>query len=90
MFFQLTTRWTGIVVYSDPREVSKTERHINDSIQLMKEKLVIELESTEKADSNGISNVINCSSSYNSSSKDEAIIAVSLIKFCKSHCITVN
>ena len=57
----------------------------------MKEKLVIELESTEKSDSNDISNAINCStskagccsssnnnknSSSNSGSKDEAIIAV--------------
>ena len=100
IFFRLTTRWTGIAMYSDflntavqdPRKVSKTERHINDSIQLMKEKLVVELESTEKADNSGISNPINCStskvgcccgggggggsSSSNSGSKDEAIITV--------------
>ena len=47
----------------DPRKVSKAKTRINDSVQLIKEKLVIELEYTEKADSNGISNAINCSTS---------------------------
>ena len=43
----------------DQRESSKTEKLINNSLQLMKEKLVIELQSPEK-DNNGTSNATKC------------------------------
>ena len=39
---KLQLRCILIFYMQDPREVSKTERHVNDSIQLMKEKLFIE------------------------------------------------
>ena len=46
----------------DQRESSKTEKLINDSLRLMKEKLVIELQSPEQ-DNNGTSNATKCNTS---------------------------
>ena len=46
----------------DQRESGKTETLINDSLQLMKEKLVIELQNPEK-DNNSTSNATKCNTS---------------------------